>query len=400
MNNLFLSRLLVFVFTVLTITGIECAFANEDITPEQMVLLMKASREQYVTINAKMKANSYENISEGAEPKLKSTREIISRWTKYKSFSKTIQTEYLDTIPHEGYTPTATKTYAITSEWSKRLTEAPDGRTPRGYVRPGRSLEADQPFYNIYTAMWDLCGWPWEKINFDETTITRNEVNNYYIVKAKMGESSKGPFVRLFIDPSKNFIPVKKEFLKYDGTLLLRYECSSFHQDKNGLWIPYQYSWSDPRVSFSTVYDVEEVVVNEPIPDKLLNFSFPSGTVVNDEIANLQYKIDEMIETQIALDVLVEGVRTTGVKDNFNSDITANSEQKHLLKSEDIVVTSPANEKDLLATASKAKELLQIPPKQEKKSLNIYFVSFFTLLIIIIVSLVGIVRNKKSMTSN
>ena len=150
MDNQFLLRPLVFAILVVIFTGSSSAFANEELTPEQIILLMKASREQYVTIEAKMKAVRYENVGKDAKPELQSTREIISRWTKNKSFSKTTETQHLDIIPYEGYTPITIKTYAITSEWSKRLLEVPDGRIPRGNVEPGRALERQKPFYNIY----------------------------------------------------------------------------------------------------------------------------------------------------------------------------------------------------------------------------------------------------------
>jgi hypothetical protein len=180
-------------------------FADENLTPERHVLLMKASSEQYNTISLKMKATSYQYDADNkTNPKVKSTRKIISRWTRTRSFSRTIETSYPDTIPHPDYSPIDIMTFAITPKWSKRLSEAPDGRTPRGHVEPGRLLEAEQPFYNIYVAMWDLYGWSWKEINFNETTVTKDEKNNYYIMKAKMGESPKGPFVQLYIDPAKS----------------------------------------------------------------------------------------------------------------------------------------------------------------------------------------------------
>lgn len=256
----------------------------KDITPQQLILLMKASRQKYVTIKAKMKASTYENVDGNSVAKLKSTKDIISHWAKDKSFSKITLTRYKDATMGDKHDFISVETYVITPQWSKRLTEVPDGTRPYIQVRPGNSLQEEKPFYGIDNAMWDMCGWKWDDINIDETVMSKDEVNNYYIMKAKMSKSSKGPFVRLYIDPSKDFIPIKKEFLKSDGTLLITYQCSDFRKDKNGLWIPYQYSWSDLNVHISTIYDVEEAILNEPISPDMFNLTFPDGTFVIDKI--------------------------------------------------------------------------------------------------------------------
>ena len=333
MNTILSLRFLV----IVTIVGVipMTAFADVNLTPEQLILLMKASREQYNTISARMKATSYQYDADNkTKTKLRMTREIVSRWTRKKHFSRTVQTSYPDTIPHKDYTPTTITTYALTPKRSKRLIEAPDNRTPRGYVTAGMSLKQELPFYTIYTAMWELSGWPWEEWNLDEATVTRDEKNNYYIMKVKMGSNQKGPWTTLYIDPSKDFIPVKSEFLKYDRTLIMTSECSDFRQVANGLWIPYQYSWLDPRVNYGAVYEVEEVTVNEPIPDNLLDFAFPTGTVVRDEISSLQYRIEDATQIQGA------------IGDPCSETMT------------NIAVTGPAKDEDLVAAASKAKELL------------------------------------------
>ena len=331
--NTILSLRFVVIVTVVGVIPIT-VFADVDITPEQLVLLMKASSEQYNTITAKMKAMTYQYGDDNkVDPKLRMTRDIVSRWTRKKSFSRTVQTSYPDKISHKDYTPTTIITYTITPKHSKRLTEASDNRTPRGYVT-GMSLEKDQPFYTIYAAMWGFFGWPWDKMNLDEATVTRDEKNNYYIMKVKMGSSTKGPWITLYIDPSKSFIPVKKEFLKHDGTVLLTYQCSDFRQVANGLWIPYGYFWFGPKGNYGAVYEVEQVTVNKPIPDNLLDFAFPSGTIIHEERYNLRYTIDDVTQPQ---DPIADPC----------SETTTN-----------IAVTAPAKEEDLVAAASKAKELL------------------------------------------
>jgi hypothetical protein len=112
-----------------------------------------------------------------------------------------------------------------------------------------------------------------------------------------MSSSPRGPMVRLYIDPAKDFIPVRREFLKHDGTLLVAFTCDELRKTAEGLWIPYKYSWFDPRASFSAEYQVQEVVLNKPIPDNLLDFSFPEGTFVIDQIMNTEYKVTATEQT-------------------------------------------------------------------------------------------------------
>lgn len=338
MNSISSLRFLVIVTIATVIPMIASADAN--LTPEQLVLLMKASREQYNSnsIDAKMEATSYQyDANDETETNLRMTREIVSRWTRKKSYSRIVRTTYPDVIPHEGYTPTIIETSGFTPKRFKRLIEVPDNRTPRGVIRAVSSLEEHRHFYNFYTiygAMWDFFGWPWEKMNLDKATVTRDEKNDLYIMKVQMGSSPKGRLIILYIDPSKNFIPVKKEFLTYDGTLLTTFECSDFRQPEIGLWIPYQYSVFAPRVHIRIIYEVLNVKVNEPIADDLFDFEFPIGTIVYDEILNLRYKIEDVNRPQ------------SPVVDPC-SEVTGTA-----------VGTLPVKEEALVAAASRAKELL------------------------------------------
>ena len=210
---------------------------------------------------------------------------------------------------------------------------------------PGRAFEQELPFYTVYTALWGLCGYPWEKMNLDEATITRDEETSLYIMKVKIGDSPKGPFLRLYVDTSKGYIPIKQEPLKHDGTLMIRYECSDFHQ-RNGLWIPYRYSWFDPKVNFGAVYEVQEVAVNQPIPSNLLDFEFPEGTIVSDDRIGSTYTVGKASTGQATV-----------------VDPCSQSSQSGA-----VTVTAPATDDQLRAAAVKAKELLEAHSATEKPS--------------------------------
>jgi hypothetical protein len=322
------------------------AVSDDNLTAEQLVLLMKASREQYNTINVKMKATAYKYDTDNkTKLKIMKTQDIVSRWSTNKHFSRTIENSYPDVIPHKDYPTTMIRTYVITPKWSKRLIEVPDGRIPRGYIMPGRSLEEELTFYPIYDVMWSLYKWPWEEIDLEDSTVTFDEKQNHYIIKVTM-ISPKSPLLILYIDASKSFIPFKKEFIKNDGTLIKRDECDDFRQTESGLWIPYRYSWLDPGEHYGKDYEVEDVIVNKPIPDNQLNFDFPVGTIVYNEILNLRHRTEDVNQPQ------------GFVVDPCTETLTD-------------VLNTPVEEESLLAAASKAKELLEAQTSTEEKTSQI-----------------------------
>ncbi|MHC4477787.1 MAG: hypothetical protein ACYTEL_19255 [Planctomycetota bacterium] len=346
------SRLLT-LFAVLLVHALGlCEAANEVLTADQLVMLMKASREQYRTIQATMKATLRGPADPNGSRKLLISKEIISRWTQDRSYSKTVRTDHVPKVDDPHYSPTVINTWAITGKWSKELRERPDGKSPRGHVwSPGSQAANNELFYTPHAAMWEMCGWPWDQMQLNQTTVSWDQTSNRYIMKVKMGDSPKGPSIRLHIDPAKGYIPVLKEFgLLDDGTAAEIYECSQFRQ-VSGLWVPYRYSWTDTRVNRQGDYRVEELKVNEKIPEEQLDFALPKGTIVYDEIANLRYTVDDAVLGGPGLDVL-EG---TGAPGDGSLPIAG---PESVLSPEDVEDTPPADDNELARTAEAAKELL------------------------------------------
>jgi len=308
--------------------------AQEELSPEQLFLLMKASSEQYDTFEAKIKSTIYQKIDGKVKTTL--TEDIISRWTREKRFSKTISTTHLDETPTgPDYTPIIRTTCAITGHWRKRLIQAEDNRTPRGYVESGMFLKDPQECYTIYDAMWDLFAAPWDRIDIVKATATFNKDENNYVLNFKIRDVPKSHLFRLYIDPSRGFIPVKREYVKDDGTVMAKAECSDLRQTKGGLWIPYKYSWIAPRSKITNSSEVEEVKVNEPIADNLLDFAFPKGTIVHDEMRGLKYTVE-------------------GVDEGPADKAQAASET-----ATDVTLTARVKEEHLRAAASKAEQMLE-----------------------------------------
>ncbi|MHC4241726.1 MAG: hypothetical protein ACYSU4_04925 [Planctomycetota bacterium] len=349
--------------------------ANDLLTPEQLFSLMKASREQYFTFDAEMIATSYKHdINDVKNEKPQMTRKIISRWTKDRSFGKITQTNYTN-----GASSTKTYTYAIANQWSKRLLEKPN-KVPRGVVRPGSLLNGEQAFYTVEQALWSIFGFPLEKANLEETKINYDDENDVYVVKGPVGSQM---IAVLYVDPSLDFIPVKKEIYKQDGTLLLTFECDDFHESTEGLWIPRKYMWFDPRKNYSVQYKIENIKVNESIDQTLLNFDFPEGTVVNDEISGLRYMIGG---TKLDLDVLDESVYES---ETDAKELTPALES--ILEMKDLHTKVPANQKQLEESFSKAEKILSKEPSLNSSNSNKGFIgSYWFLLIVLSVMIPGI----------
>ncbi|MBW8039626.1 MAG: outer membrane lipoprotein-sorting protein [Planctomycetes bacterium] len=328
MNTFSLLRYLVISFLVAAIPMV--ASGSTTLTFEQLVLLMDASAERYKTMDIEMVAEGWQyDIDNKTKLKLKIKEEVLWRWAKSKSFCRVIRTDYVNSIDQPEFV--TIETNVVSPKLCKRLKGALDGRIPRGYIYPGKYSDALSERRSMYRLMWNT----WDsRDSTGETAVNYDEKNNYYIAIAKFSSREKSGKVKLYIDPSKDFIPVKKEYILHDGRVLMRYELDDFHQTKSGLWIPYRIFDILPLRHYRGIIKVLNVKVNEPIADDLFDFEFPVGTIVYDEILNLRYKIEDVNRPQ------------SPVVDPC-SEVTGTA-----------VGTLPVKEEALAAAASKARELI------------------------------------------
>jgi hypothetical protein len=293
MKGIILKSLAAFFFAG-SICGL-AAFGQEDLTAQQLVLLMKASSQEYKSISANIKAIVYQQTDVNKPKNMKYEQQITSRWAKDKEFVKIVRNSaVLRLDPNTGQSfPSGTADsytyYSIAPGLNKRLVEVPGNR--RAVVSSSPDLANEVPCYTLYTAMWGLGGIPTDKLQLDTAQVTFDKNSGLYILLAKAGDNPKGPKIKLYIDPSKNYIPVIQESMLYDGTPFSKHKCSDLRQSSDGLWIPYQYSWSDPRMGYFGEYKFEDVVVNKPIADSLLDIDFPQGTKVTDKRIGSTYVV-------------------------------------------------------------------------------------------------------------
>lgn len=295
--------------------------SSQEYTPEDIFRLIEASMQQYETISAEISAVSYKGHDENDELITQRTQTILSRWTKDRSMSQL--TEHYVDKPTPNYPENTIVSRVITPEWNKEVTEASDGRTPRGAINSGFVSEG---FVSPITAMWDISGsgipLDMEHIDINKATLEKDKNTGYLLLSYPLGSHLKASRYTLYIDPDKDFIPVIKEWKTSDGILIQRYECE-LEKNPDNLWIPVKCSWTDPKMDYSKVYEYRNIEVNTGISSDMLDFAFPSGTLVKDNIANLIYYVDDSRYDENTFDLLENetvSVSDSDIEDNTETD--------------------------------------------------------------------------------
>ena len=280
------------------------ARGQDNLTPEQLILLMRASSEQYRFISSRIKYTFSEQNSPEGRKELKVTHETISRWARENNYHKTIRTVYNYQSSDKPSSRTEIYTYSIGPSRSKKLHEIQGSKgPPRGIIEAGRDFADEIWTPTPYDAMWSmgLTNFKFDYyINPDFTTTTFDERTGFYIMTAKRDNNPDSSFLRLYIDPQKDYIPIKQEIVTSAGILWSRQECTNFKKTLDGLWIPYEYSWFSPEFNSNGRCLVEEITVNEPIADTLFDFEFPEGAIVTDNRIGAKYKVTKAAGQTVA----------------------------------------------------------------------------------------------------
>lgn len=353
----------------------------EEVTPKELVLLVQAARQQYISFDVDYSRNSYRYSNNKIMAKPYEIHHITWRYQKDRTYCKRVREIFKNLDDSKEAQPKEeTRTYVITPQWLRRLVEKPEWSRQQGLVTRKRRMTSEVGVH-VANAMWDEFERYKEILASDEATVVQNLKDGCYILTVKTPEYGKT--ISITIDPSKGYLPNKSEIKQPDGTPFLTVQCDDFRKLKNGLWLPYKYVWNIHN-KYHMNYEVEKAKVNTEIPDELLDFSFPAGTIVNDQIANLKYVVDEMIEEdEIApLDVV-------------SPDFMHNTElpTTDRISLDDIMSSYPAKEEDLSAAAEQADELLNKQTKVQgqtswrTKSLVLYLIVFPVVTVVTVVLL-------------
>jgi hypothetical protein len=339
---------------------VQTAFASQELTPKQLVALIQASRQRYTSFDVQYRKTSYRSTKSKPNPELYEINDVVWRCQTLRSYVRRQCTnfEYLDGNK-EPRQENQVRTCAFTPKWSKQLIESPKQDRARGRVIRGDDLKPELGL-TVQDAMWGLFGQPWEKLAGKDATLTKDVNNNYYILEAKVFDN--GTIISVTIDSAKGYLPIAFRFKQADGITPISCECSDFRMLDNGLWLPYKYVWSDSKNGYSMTYEVITAKVNIQLPDELLDFSFPQGTIVNDQIANLRYTVGKISPEDIPDTELLEFDELTGPKGN-----TKQSLRNDRVTVDDLVSPPPAEEASLRIAEQKGKELVSIAKQTQGK---------------------------------
>jgi len=277
-------------FIVISITS--PTQGNCDLTAEQVVLLMKASAEQYQTIDTKMAYEAYTRTEPNKNLEKTVNSNIVLRWSRDKIFARiSDRVTYSDSKSYLH----GTNTYSISSLRSKKLVEEPNLTRRRAVIVPGRGLENNIPAIGVYDFMWGyvLHYFDFWKDNPSAITLQFDADKGLYVLSSPpKGEPSGQHLLKFYIDPKKDFIPASQVIFKPDLSMGMVRDLNDLRQTENGFWIPYKYS--SRTVNTKALYTAEQITVNEQMPDSLFDFEFPEGTIVTDDRIGAKYKITKV----------------------------------------------------------------------------------------------------------
>ena len=385
-------------FIILVVSPI--IFATETLSTQEIVQLVQASRQQYDSFEIQLTQTSYEckdfiydvnHPDEEDEILWRSSKLGTYAKIKYKTFNYLGDDAKAQEKQH-------LREYAITPKWSKKLKDVPTSNTPRGIVANGDSIKEELPF-TIDEAIWGIFSYKWDKLASEDTELTYNEDDNTYTLKKQVFPD--GTMITVVIDQAKGFLPIKYEFHKPSGELLIRCEGSDFRKTKDNLWLPYQYVFATQ--SYMSIYKVQHAEVNLQFPKESLDFSFPPGTIIEDQIANLRYVVGGPQENEDIIDLGAQKVEMP-----VESVAPAKPSKPNRVTIDDIENPKHAEEDKLLNTYEKAQTLIEkenqalaeSKANKNAKFESLKFVIFPMIIVIVIILLVKyrfIVKTKKNL---
>lgn len=272
-------------------------------TPEQIELLIAATREEIRSVDQEL---LYEKTVEprggDKRPQPVSCGKVTVRRTQDLAYHSYDATHY--GLDQSGNVLSETREIISRSSngaWLKTLDQSPQYAAPMGYVEsaePGRGADAgwwtpENAMYHLFDAMRGM-------FNADFASASQNDVGNYVVVIQTPGRE-----VTYEVDPAKGFVPVHSAV--YDTTegvpvVLSEFKGRRIERVADGIWMPMEHetwvAWDDAGDEMSYVHEswqVERLVVNQPIERELLEVTFPQGVLVRDRLAHLRYVIGEEV---------------------------------------------------------------------------------------------------------
>lgn len=262
-------------------------------TPEQLVALVEASRAGYRSFNVEFEVERYLYKNGKRQPHPLEVAKLVWRSTP----DKVLFHEDQRARQPDGSEQRLQKTYASDAKHTKRLGQA-EHDDPRAIIAPGTQMMQEIDL-NPATALWSPTSpTVYTRIKNDNSTVSKDASSGNLLLKGVIG--SDGSRVVISIDPTKGYLPVRTDTYRKDGTFIMGCVCSDVREVVQGKWLAYTFTWRLDSHAES-VFRVTKAEVNTDIPPEQLDFSFPSGTIVDDRIAGLRYHVGDERDLRLTL---------------------------------------------------------------------------------------------------
>ena len=261
-------------------------FAQGELQKGQLLKVMEASRARYVTMAASLSFQAYQLDENLVKTNLLSEMEI--EWERIPG--KVYVEE--DVSLYDGK-KTGQKTQYVFGPSSEKRVISEQGETT-GEIAPPRGLIGGS-YQSLYREMWELPAYGWERLyeRVDAAFLTYEKASKCYVYEFQIYDSpDRSPWLRLWIDPQKEYIPVIQEILFPDKQVFIRESCLNFRK-VNGLWVPMKYTSMEFKRRILREFTVKTVEVNPLLDSKRMDFEFPGGTIVEDRLRGVRYKVQD-----------------------------------------------------------------------------------------------------------
>jgi len=266
-------------------------FSESIKTPKEILNLMEASRARYVFWGAEIDYCGYKPSDKEESLPIQQAHKILS--IKKTPTERLIDVDSTIMDSRAGKESSFQEKFYFSSVYDKWYHSGKNGEIIRSGEHRGRH------FYTVEEALWGLCSYRWEVLvnQIDKGVLLFDTEKKLYVLEISIHNGANAPWLRLYIDPLKDYVPVQGEILFEDKTLFIREETSNWVQ-KSGLWVPLKYKTSMhlPDDKSWGEYTVKSIEINRPIADKL-DFSFPLSTVVDDKIRGVKYVVKDVEAT-------------------------------------------------------------------------------------------------------
>ncbi len=176
--------------------------------------------------------------------------------------------------------------------WSKRLTVEPSQDIRNGFVDPPTSaspFRVYSPIAAMFETVHEFRAW----FNAGNAQVLR--LDRRLLELTAHDPSRKGRTVRVVVDESKGYLPVRAEVWQIGWRLQRLDECSAFHTSDNVVWFPKHVRRTTRLLDGPK--NLTEGVVTAFSLDRAPKggahmLTFPPGLTVRDRVADMSYRVD------------------------------------------------------------------------------------------------------------